>query len=159
MAKKVVGKFSLKILIVSLLIVFSIGFIGSIFTSGQTSSNWYNSIRPIITPPNFVFPIVWNVLFFLIGVSLYFTWVNSNGKEKKKVAIVFGLNFVLNILWSVFYFYLHNPILSFIDIILLEISIGILIYTSYKISRKAGYLLVPYFIWVMFATVLNWLSI
>ena len=54
-----------KVLIISLIIVYAVAFIGSIFTSANTNSDWYQSIKPALTPPNFVFPIVWNILFFL----------------------------------------------------------------------------------------------
>lgn len=149
-----------KVLIVSLVIVYAVAFIGSFFTSPATDTSWYESIKPSITPPNWVFPIVWNVLFFLIGLSLYFSWINAKKKNvKKKIVIVFAINFALNILWSALYFGLKNPSASFIEIIFLELSIMSTIYVTYKIERKAAYLLVPYLVWVSFAAVLNYLSI
>jgi len=151
-------KFNLKVFIVCILIVFIVAGVGSIFTSSGTNSEWYKTIRPSITPPSFIFPIVWSILFFLIAISLYITWISSK-KPKNQIIIAFGINFILNILWSFFYFYLHNPVASFIDIIFLEISIVTLIFITYKINRKASYLLIPYFMWVTFASVLNFLSI
>jgi len=147
-----------KTLILSLIIVFAAAFIGSIFTSSQTDSDWYNGIRPKITPPNWVFPVVWNILFFLIALSLYFAWVSSK-RNKKKVALLFGINFLLNILWSVFYFGMKNPALAFFDLILLWASIVTLIIFLHKINKKSSYLLIPYFAWVSFAGILNYLSI
>ena len=95
-----------KILIICFIIVYLVAFIGSIFTSSAVNSQWYSSIKPSITPPNYVFPIVWNILFFLIAFSLYLAWINSKNKKiKTKVAWAFGVNFILNIFWSVFYFY------------------------------------------------------
>lgn len=153
-------KFNWKVLILSLVIVYLVAFIGSLFTSPVTDSDWYDSIRPTITPPNWVFPVVWNILFFLIGLSLYFSWVNSKSKNlKEKVAIVFGINFVLNIFWSVLYFGLKNPFYAFIEIIFLWLSILLMILVTYKIDKKASYLLIPYFLWVSFASILNYLSI
>jgi tryptophan-rich sensory protein len=149
-----------KVLIVSLIIVYLVAFVGSLFTSPVTDSEWYDSIKPSITPPGWVFPIVWNILFFLIALSLYFSWINSDGKEtRKKIILVFGINFILNIFWSVLYFGLKNPFYAFIEIFLLWISIVSMIYVSYKIDKKAGWLLVPYLLWVSFAIVLNYLSI
>jgi tryptophan-rich sensory protein len=143
-----------------ILIVYFIGFLGSLFTSSNVQGDWYKSVRPAITPPNYVFPIVWNILFFLIALSLAIVWNNAgNLKEKKLISWIFGVNLILNLLWSVFYFGLHNPFLAFIDIAFLLISILVMIWVSMKISKKAGWLLVPYFIWVSFASALNFLSI
>lgn len=149
-----------KILILSFVVVYLVAFVGSLFTSSTVNSDWYNSVKPAITPAGWVFPVVWNVLFFLIALSLYFSWINSKtSKIKKKIAIVFGVNFFLNILWSVLYFGLKSPLYAFIEIFFLWISIVLMIYTAYRIDRKAAYLLVPYLLWVSFAVVLNYLSV
>lgn len=147
-----------KVLVLSLLVVYFVAFVGSLFTSPVTNSEWYDSVKPSITPPSWVFPIVWNILFFLIALSLYFSWINS-GKDVRKVIFVFGINFLLNIFWSVLYFGLKNPFYAFIEIFFLWISIVSMIYVSYNIDKKAGWLLVPYLLWVSFAMVLNYLSI
>ncbi len=152
-------KIKWSVLIASLLIVYGVAAIGSLFTSQETNSSWYQSIRPSITPPNWVFPIVWNILFFLIGISLYFAWTNSKNKDKFKISIVFGINFLLNILWSVLYFGIKNPEVAFYEIIFLLLSIVLMIYVTSKVSKKSAYLLVPYLLWVSFASVLNYLSI
>ena len=152
-------KINYKVLISSLLIVYLIAFIGSLFTSGNTDSEWYINNKPFITPPNYVFPIVWNILFFLIALSLYFAWLNSNKKQKKKVALVFGINLILNALWSFSFFGLQKPLWAFIDLIALWFSIWIMIFVTSKIDRKSVWLLVPYLIWISFAGVLNWLWI
>jgi len=149
-----------KVFIVCVLVVYSVALIGSIFTSQSTNSSWYDSIKPAITPPNYVFPIAWNILFILIIFSLYFSWTEAKKiKEKKKIIILFGINFILNILWSVFYFGMRNPSLAFIEIIFLWASILLLVLGIYKTSKKASMLLLPYLLWVSFAGVLNYLSI
>lgn len=152
-------KRNVKILIISIVIVYFVAFLGSLFTSANTDSDWYRSIKPSITPPNFVFPIVWNVLFFLIGLSLYFSWTSSNKKDKGNIIFFYGLNFILNVLWSVFYFGFRNPGLAFFEIIVLWLSILSLIIINWGINKKASWLLVPYLLWVAFASVLNYLSI
>ena len=147
----------LKVLVMSLITVFLVALIGSFFTSKNTNTPWYESIKPEITPPSYVFPIVWNTLFFLIALSLYFSWINKT-KNKKVLALAFGINFFLNILWSYLFFYLKQIRLAFFEIIILEISIIYLIIYTYKIDKKASYLLIPYLIWVGFASVLNYLA-
>ena len=150
-------KFNFKVFIVCLLVVFLIvGGIGSLFTSNNTNTSWYSSIKPSITPPNIVFPIVWNFLFLLISFSLYFAWTCSKGKSQKiKVAFLFGINFVLNILWSVLFFGLKLPKIAFIEVILLWLSILAVILGVNNISRKSSWLLLPYLVWVAFASILT----
>ena len=150
-------KINWKILISCLIVVYLVAFIGSIFTSQNTNSEWYLSIRPSITPPSYVFPIVWNILFFLIALSLYLCWTSSI--KKSTIILFFGLNFFFNILWSVFYFSLKNPLFAFLDILLLLLSTLLLLKLSYKLNKKAFYLVIPYFLWLVFATILNYLSI
>ncbi len=153
-------KVNWKVLVFSFLIVFAVAFIGSLFTSSNTDTEWYNSIKPEITPPNWVFPVVWNILFILIAVALYFSWINSkNKKDKKKIIAVFGINFILNIFWSILYFGLKNPFVAFIEIFFLWASIMFMIYASYRINKLAGYLLIPYLLWVSFAVILNYLTV
>lgn len=153
------SRFNWKVLIVCFVVVYAVAFIGSLFTSSAVNTEWYQSIKPAITPPNYVFPIVWNILFFLIAVSLYLAYTSSNKKQKTKVALVFLVNFILNILWSILYFGAKSPIAAFFEIILLWISIFMMLVVTYKISKKSSYLLIPYLLWVSFAAVLNYLSI
>ncbi len=148
-----------KVLFICLAIVYLVAFIGSLFTSSAVGTEWYQSIKPSITPPSYVFPIVWNALFFLIAVSLYLAWTSSNKKQKPKIALVFIVNFILNILWSVLYFGAKSPISAFVEIILLWISIFMMLVVTYKINKKSCYLLIPYLLWVSFAIILNYLSI
>ena len=145
------------IFIICLVVVFAAGVIGSFANSGTTSSEWYEMNKPGITPPGFVFPIVWNILYFLIALSLYFAWTGARKKEKKKVAWVFGINLVLNALWSVLFFGFRKPGWAFVDLVLLWVSIWFMIFISGRIDKKASWLLVPYLLWVSFAGVLNWL--
>jgi tryptophan-rich sensory protein len=164
--KKGVGKglkkISWKFLILSFVVVYAVAFAGGVFTSKGVNSFWYLTVKPSITPPNWVFPVVWNILFFLIAVSLYLVLVHKENKKGKsarlKAEIAFSINLVLNFLWSFLYFYLRNPTLAFFDLILMWLSIAAMIYFSYKISKKTAWLLVPYLLWVAFAGVLNYLS-
>lgn len=153
-------KFNFWIFVICLLVVFLIvGGVGSIFTSNNTNTSWYDSIKPSITPPNWVFPIVWNVLFLMIALSLYFAWTESKNKEqKKKVALIFSINFVLNILWSVLFFGLKMLKLAFIEVIIFWFSILVLILATRKITKKSAWLLIPYLLWVAFASVLTYIA-
>jgi len=145
-----------KKLIVSFVIVFLVAFIGS-FLTRNVKTSWYESIKPGLTPPNYVFPIVWNILFLLIALSLYFAW--KTGKKKKVVLELFAVNFILNVVWSLLFFELKNPLLAFIEIFFLLASILVLVVYLRKINKISSWMLVPYLIWVGFASVLNYLAI
>jgi tryptophan-rich sensory protein len=132
-----------------------VAFWGSSFTSKTVKSDWYIHNAPSITPPNLVFPIVWSILFFLLALSIYFSWINL--KNKKKIILFFSINLALNLLWSILFFGMRNPLLAFIDLILLWISILYLVIFNWKNSRISSYLLIPYLLWVTFAGILNFL--
>jgi len=149
-------KIKWKVLAVCFAIVLAVAFIGSSFTK-NANSEWYNSIKPEITPQNYIFSVVWSILFFLIALSLYFVYTKT--REKKKVILVFGVNFSLNILWSLLYFNFQDPFSAFIDLILLWFSTLSIMAFSRKVDKTAAWLLLPYLLWVTFAGVLNFLSI
>ncbi len=144
------------VLVWSFMAVFGTAALGSFYTD---IGPWYESIKPSITPPNFVFPIVWMILFFLIFLALYFSWTGATKKEKIGVFNSYGLNLCFNFLWTLFYFYMHNPLLALMDIVFLWLSIVWMIYVSYRIDKNSAYMLIPYLLWVSFAALLNVLSI
>lgn len=146
-------KLNWKVFVVCLIVVFAVAGIGSLFTD---IGPWYESIKPSIAPPNYVFPIAWTLLFYLIAVSLYYSW---QCKDKKKVSVYYGINFILNVLWSYLFFYMQNPRFAFVEIFVLWLSIIVLIGFNWKKCRIASYFLIPYLLWVSFAIVLNYLSI
>ncbi|MDD5012632.1 MAG: tryptophan-rich sensory protein [Candidatus Nanoarchaeia archaeon] len=150
-------KVNWKLLLISFLAVYLTALIGSIFTYQNVNSAWYESIRLPITPPNWVFPVVWNILFFLIALSLYFALSSiKNKKLQLNLKIVFGINLLLNALWSFIFFSLQSPTLAFFELIIFWFSITIMIYTTWEINKKSSLLLIPYLLWVNFAGILNY---
>jgi tryptophan-rich sensory protein len=148
-----------RVLIVSLVVVYLVALFGSLLT-GNVKSEWYREIKPAITPQNFVFPIVWNILFFLIALSLFFSYIKARKRiEKGNIIAVFAANFLINIAWSLLFFYLKNPKAAFIDIVVLWFSILLMIFVTKKTSKLASWLLLPYLLWVSFAAILNFLII
>ena len=142
-------------LIISVLIPLIIGFLGSFFTASSVDS-WYTTInKPSFNPPGWIFAPVWTTLYILIGLSFYLVWKKIFGEERKKVIIVYSMQLLLNLLWSVLFFGLRSPLLGLIDIIILIAFIIANTIIFYKISKTAGYLLIPYLLWVSFASVLN----
>ncbi len=141
----------------SIFICLGAGMIGSIFTSSSIDT-WYATLeKPTFNPPSWLFAPVWTALYFLMGISLFLILRQDLIKGKIKLAIsIFGLQLILNALWSFLFFGLQNPFLAFMEIIILWIAILITILTFYKIKKVASILLVPYILWVTFATILNY---
>ncbi len=130
------------------------GFLGSLSTISSIPT-WYAGLqKPSFNPPNWVFGPVWTMLYTLMGISFYLIWT-SKSKLKNTAMIIFGIQLLLNAIWSPLFFGLKNPLLAFIDIILMWISIVATIIIFYKIKPMAAYLLIPYILWVSFAALLN----
>ena len=133
------------------------GIVGSFFTFNSIQS-WYSLlVRPEIAPPNWVFGPVWIALYTLMGISLYIILIKKTSRKKLSDAkAVFIIQLALNALWSIIFFGMRNPMLAFFEIILLWIFILLTFVKFYEIEKKAGYILIPYIIWVTFAMVLNY---
>lgn len=167
-------------LIVSVVVSELAGVIGALFTTSEIPS-WYATLnRPSITPPSWIFGPVWTTLFALMGIAFFIVWKNNftvvnelHGNAKKtwnkyseklwtgnwkkaNLIAVFVIQLVLNTLWSIIFFGLHNPGLALFEIVALWIAIVFTIANFYRVSRTAAWLLVPYLAWVTFATSLNY---
>ena len=143
--------------VLSILLCQTAGFIGSLFTTPSIPT-WYASIqKPSFAPPNWIFGPVWITLFTLMGISFYLIW-NKGLKNKlvKGGLFTFGIQLVLNILWSFLFFGLRFPLFGFIEIIILWIAIGFTIFKFYRISKNAAWLLLPYIAWVTIAATLSY---
>jgi translocator protein len=126
------------------------GVIGSQFQPGA----WYAALdKPPLTPPGWMFPVVWTALYFAMGVALY---LFLRAARRRALGLtVFGLQLVLNGLWSYLFFGLERPDLAFVDIVALWLAIVATIIVFRRSSRAAAWLLAPYLAWVSFATYLN----
>jgi len=141
--------------IISIVIPFIAGGIGSLATFPNVST-WYATLeKPFFSPPNWIFGPVWTLLYVLMGVSLYLLWTSTRKGDKTKAFMAFGIQIALNTLWSVFFFGLHAPVGGLITIVILLISIALTIRYFWHFSKMASYLLLPYLLWVSFATILN----
>jgi translocator protein len=140
---------------ISELLSLSAGGIGSIATVASIPT-WYAVLeKPFFNPPNWLFGPVWTVLYLLMGWSLYLVWVARYKGTKKWAYLFFGIQLVLNTLWSLVFFGLHAPWAGVVVIVLLLASILVTAKLFWPISRTATYLLAPYAAWVSFATCLN----
>lgn len=138
------------------------GIIGSFFTVSAIPTWYAGLVKPALNPPSWVFGPVWTTLYALMGVAAFLVW--RMGWEKKDVRAalgVFGVQLFLNAVWSIIFFGLHSPGWALVDIAALWLAIIWTMVVFYKISKPAAYLLVPYFLWVSFASYLNysiWIS-
>ena len=132
------------------------GFLGSIFTISSITG-WYSTLnKPFFNPPNWIFGPVWAALYLLMGMSLFLVWENKKkNKNYKSALILFFVQLVLNFLWSILFFGLHSVFFASQEIIILWIFILFTIINFLRVSRAAGLILIPYALWVGFATVLN----
>lgn len=137
-------------LIFSILLAQSAGLIGTVFTFSAIPTWYATLVRPSFAPPNWVFGPVWTILYTLIGISLYLIWTNKKGSLK-----LFLFHLFLNAIWSPIFFGAKNLGLAFIVILLMDITLVVIIKNFYKLNRLATYLLVPYLLWISFATILN----
>jgi len=140
----------------SILLCQAAGLIGSVFTTPAIPT-WYASLKkPFFTPPSWIFAPVWVTLFTLMGISLYIVWKKGLGRrELRRGVSLFGVQLALNVLWSVVFFGMHSPLYGLIIIVLLWAVLLATVIAFYRISKPAGMLLIPYFLWGSFASVLN----
>lgn len=134
------------------------GIVGSFFTTPMIQSGWYAALRkPELAPPDWVFGPVWTILFALMGIAAFLVWRRGlSRKEVKRALSIFIAQLALNTLWSFIFFGLQSPGGAFLEIILLWLTILATLIVFSRISRAAGWLLIPYLLWVSFAVYLNY---
>lgn len=141
---------SLFTIIIIFLIVYAAAFIASLFKV----DTWYQNLKkPEFTPPDYLFSIIWNVLFFIFALAIVLLWKEKH--ERPHITILFGTNLLLMILWTLFFFGLHRPDFAFFEILLLILStLGTMLY-AYNIRKITTLFLLPYLLWILFAAYLN----
>ena len=150
-----VFKFNLKRFLISIAIPLIVGGLSALITS--ENMNLYSRIEtPLLSPPGWVFPVVWTILYTLMGVSFYLVW-NSNATifEKKQAFWVYAIQLFLNFIWSPIFFNMRAYLIAFIVLLALWGFVLAMIIKFYKISKLAGILQIPYLIWLTFAGYLN----
>lgn len=140
--------------IISYVIVIFTSLIGSFYTSKDTKTDWYTCIKPSITPPNYIFPIVWTILYIMIRYALF----QSLELKTHKITILYILTLILNVLWTYTYFYKKRITIAFYIILTLVILGYSILYLTYS-NNQVFMRLVPYVLWITFASLLNYLSI
>ncbi len=168
-------------LVVSIIICETAGVIGSFFTISEINT-WYSLLKkPSFNPPDWIFGPVWTTIYILMGISLYLVWEKKfipvkeiNIKNKKpwqkisekflsgkwqqlNIILIFAVQLILNIAWSVIFFGWHNPGVAFFALIMLWVAILFTIINFGRVSKISAILLIPYILWVSFAGFLNFI--
>lgn len=142
-----------KYIILNLAISLGIGVLSSLFT--MNTIDLYQTInRPKYSPPGYLYPIIWTILYILIGLSSYLIHRSTN-KDKETALIIYYFQLFINFTWPIIFFTYHNFLLALAILITLCLLVAILIKLFYRIRPLAAFLLLPYFGWIIFALYLN----
>ncbi len=148
-------KINFKALIIAILIPLAVGGLSAFLTRGAMDS--FESInKPPLSPPAIAFPIVWTLLYILMGLASYFVYVSDTARGTKKVALtLYGTQLFFNFFWSILFFNFEAYLIAFLWLLIMLLLIVATTILFYAIDKKAGYLMIPYILWVTFAGYLN----
>jgi len=143
---------NLKKLLISIAIPLILGAVVGFITSGSGNYSTYN--LPSFAPPGYLFPIVWSILYILMGISSYIVY-ESNSFYRNKALDIYKKQLIVNLLWSFIFFVFNLKTLAFLWIVLLIVLVIMMIRYFYLISKTAGLIQIPYLLWLIFAAILN----
>ncbi len=147
-------KIDWKKLIICIAIPLAVGGLSAFLTKDAMSA-FEQTKQPPLAPPSLAFPVVWSILFVLMGIASYLVLVSGKRERSKTALTVYGIQLIFNFFWSIIFFNLEAYLFAFIWILALWALIIITAYLFYGISKPAGYLMLPYILWVTFAAYLN----
>jgi len=143
-------------LIISIVGCQLVGLAGTVFTVNSIPT-WYMTLnKPPFSPPNWIFGPVWTLLYLMMGISFYLIWKQGWQSDSSKTARKYFLaQLALNFIWTPIFFGLKSPLIALVVIITMWVMILVTIKKFYPLSKWSAYLLIPYLLWVSFATLLN----
>lgn len=157
-----------KRLFISILLPLLAGGFGSLFTRTSVDT-WYGTLeKPALAPPNWLFGPVWTLLYLLMGISVYLIWQKRNAslswlpwrRERADVVsfafVLFWIHLFFNAIWSIVFFNFHALGWALVNIAVIWLFIVAMMIVFWKVDRRATYLLIPYLLWVSFASALNY---
>jgi len=145
-------KIEWKKLIISIFVPLAVGGVSTLLTKNGMES-FETIIKPPLSPPAWLFPVVWTALYILMGVACYLVWTTP--KKEPNALFYYGIQLFFNFFWSIIYFNIKNYLFAFIWLLLLWAAILITTVKFYRTKKAAGYLMIPYLLWVTFAGYLN----
>lgn len=133
-----------------------VGVISGLSTAASIKT-WYQELaKPAWTPPNWVFGPVWTLLYIGMGIAVWLVWRERGTRDVTAALTCFLIQLALNFLWSPVFFGMHKPGWALADVLALWIAIAVTIALFYRVSVPASVLLIPYFLWVSYASALNY---
>ncbi|MFV0645394.1 MAG: TspO/MBR family protein [Sphingomonadaceae bacterium] len=134
-----------------------LGFLSGVVSNSGPDNPWFESLaKPNIYPAPFVLPIVWILLYILMGLALTLICAAWGARGRLFAILAFALQFMLMLAWSPVFFGMHQMTMALGIIIALDLAVIVTIFLFWRIRSTAGALLLPYLIWLLFATMLNW---
>lgn len=148
-------KINFKALLISVAIPLLAGLLSGFLSRGGMEQ-FATLNKPPLSPPGILFPIVWTILYILMGVASYLVFTSEKKNQDVKDALtVYGTQLIVNFFWSIFFFRMQWYLFAFFWLVLLWVLIFYTIRLFYPISKPAAYLMIPYLLWVTFAGYLN----
>jgi tryptophan-rich sensory protein len=139
--------------VISILIALAVGVASAFATYGKMEEYAKLNLPPL-SPPGWLFPIVWTVLFILMGISAAIVW-KSGSTERGDALFIYGTQLIVNFMWSIFYFDFNARLLAFFWLLFLLMLVILMTVRFNKISTAAAKLQIPYIVWLVFAGYLN----
>ena len=147
-------KIKWKPLIISILIPLAVGGLSAFLTRDGMMA--FESLEmPPLSPPRWLFPLAWTILYVLMGIASYLVFTSGKPYRSKTALTFYGIQLIFNFFWSLIFFNLNEFLIAFVWLVIMLFFIIVTSVLFYRISRPAGYLLIPYILWVTFAGYLN----
>lgn len=147
-------KINFKKLIINIAIPLGVGALSALISMGGMDS-FASLNKPPLSPPGWLFPVVWSILYILMGISSYLITESGKPARSKTALTVYGIQLFFNFMWSIIFFNFEAYLFAFIWLLALLALVIINAILFYRIDRRAGLLFIPYIIWVIFAGYLN----
>jgi Tryptophan-rich sensory protein (mitochondrial benzodiazepine receptor homolog) len=144
----------LKPLIISLLISLGTGGLASLLVGGGMS-DYENFNKPPLSPPGWVFPVVWTILYILMGISAYIIWTSEKDFKRTIALWAYAVQLAINFIWTITFFGFDAYLAAFLILVILWLAIAFMIIAFRSVNKTAAYLQIPYLLWVTFAGYLN----
>jgi tryptophan-rich sensory protein len=143
-----------KPILVAILIAVAVGMIGGLATE---IGPWYLELtKPAWQPPDWLFGPMWTMIYIFTGMAGVRAWRRGNGRQRGLFMSALTINCVLNVLWSILFFYMKRPDIALIEVALLWLSVLAMAVLTWPYAKRSSFLLLPYLIWVAIAAYLNW---